>query len=87
MIPMLLITTDEQTIMTNTFENALPELEEFELENVIFKVVDPTLLPPKTLSAFDQFMAGSTAPHPVFVYSHDYTRFCTLARKGQISID
>ncbi|MEZ8155153.1 hypothetical protein ACED66_02875 [Vibrio splendidus] len=73
--------------MTRDFDNELPELEEFELENVVFKVVDPTLLPPKTLSAFEQFMAGSSAPHPVFVYSHDYARFCMMTRKGHISID
>ena len=73
--------------MTNKFESALPELTEFELENVVFKVVDPTQLPQQTLSAFDEFIAGSTAPHPIYVYSHDYARFCKLVRSGHISID
>ncbi|MEZ8192710.1 hypothetical protein [Vibrio sp. 1F279] len=73
--------------MTNKFENSLPELKEFDLENVAFKVVDPTQLPQKTLSAFDEFMAGSTAPHRIYVYSHDYARFCMLVREGHISIN
>ncbi|WP_299140970.1 hypothetical protein [uncultured Vibrio sp.] len=73
--------------MTNKFENTLPELTEFELKNVAFKVVDPTQLPENTLSAFDEFIAGSTAPHPVYVYSHDYARFCMLVREGHISIN
>ncbi|MEZ9171719.1 hypothetical protein AB4122_09665 [Vibrio cyclitrophicus] len=73
--------------MTNNFENELPNLTEFELENVAFKVVDPTQLPQQIQSAFDEFIAGSAAPHKVYVYSHDYARFCMLVRSGHISID
>ncbi|KOO15579.1 hypothetical protein AKJ18_07555 [Vibrio xuii] len=73
--------------MQSECDKQLPRLEEFELENVVFKVVDPTLLPAQTFAAFDAFMAGSTAPHPVFVYAHDYSRFCTLVCKGHITID
>lgn len=72
--------------MTNNHDELLPNLEEFELENVVFKVVNPTLLPSQTMAAFDRFMAGSTAPHRTYVYSHDYTRFCTLVREGHITI-
>ncbi|MCG9647092.1 hypothetical protein L1D24_00765 [Vibrio brasiliensis] len=74
-------------IVANKCEDTLPELEEFELENVVFKVVNPKLLPSHTFAAFDEFMAGSTIPHPIYVYSHDYARFCTLVREGHIIID
>ncbi|ENQ8649121.1 hypothetical protein ACEQ8A_002761 [Vibrio fluvialis] len=69
------------------FDSILPQLEEFEMDEVIFKVVDPSVLPPKTLKEFDKFMAGATVPHRVYVYSHDYSRFCGLVRNGTIKID
>ncbi len=63
-----------------------PTLDVFELAGSGNKVVDPTTLPEKTLAAFNNFMMGKTAPHRVYVYSHDYDRFCTLVRKGNIKI-
>ncbi|EGA64173.1 hypothetical protein [Vibrio brasiliensis] len=73
--------------MTNEYDKQLPTLEEFELENVVFKVVDPSSLPSPTFAAFETFMAGSTVPHRRFVYSHDYARFCSMVREGHIIID
>ncbi len=64
----------------------LPALEEFELPDVTWKVVDPSCLPPSTLLAFDTFMRGASVPHRVFVYSHDYSRFCMLVRRGDIKL-
>ncbi|MCG9700300.1 hypothetical protein L1D19_09260 [Vibrio natriegens] len=63
----------------------LPTLKEFDLPDVPWKVVDPSSLPPATLSAFDTFMSGASVPHRVFVYSHDYSRFCMLVRRGDIT--
>lgn len=73
--------------MNQNFNEQLPDLEEFDLENVPFKVVDPSPLPEQTLKAFDTFMSGSAVPHRVYVYSHDYARFCMLVRKGNIVIE
>ncbi|MCW8327360.1 hypothetical protein MD588_00910 [Photobacterium sp. SDRW27] len=73
--------------MSVEFDLLLPELEDFELENVPFKVVDPSMLPAHTFKAFDAYMRGSTVPHPVYVYSHDYSRFCMLVRRGDININ
>lgn len=72
--------------MTDSYETMLPNLEEFELPNVPWKVVDPSSLPSATLSAFDTFMSGASVPHRVYVYSHDYSRFCMLVRRGDIKI-
>ncbi|HHC6804205.1 hypothetical protein [Vibrio parahaemolyticus] len=72
--------------MNQNFNELLPGLEEFDLENVPFKVIDPSSLPEKTLKSFNTFMSGSTVPHRVYVYSHDYTRFCMLVRRGDILI-
>lgn len=72
--------------MKNEFDELLPNLEEFSMANVPFKVVDPSSLPTKTLTAFDKFMAGASVPHRVFVYSQDYARFCMLVRRGDIQI-
>ncbi|UHJ60301.1 hypothetical protein [Vibrio furnissii] len=55
--------------MTDPYLNLLPTLEEFELPDVPWKVVDPSSLPKATLSAFDSFMSGASVPHRVFVYS------------------
>ena len=65
----------------------LPLLEEFDLPGAAFKVVDPSSLPENLLTAFDAFMRGSSVPHRVYVYSHDYSRFCMLVKKGHIIID
>ncbi|WP_036798989.1 hypothetical protein [Photobacterium marinum] len=73
--------------MSVEFDLLLPELEEFELENVPFKVVDPSGLPERTLKAFDKYMTGSTVPHQIYVYSHYYSRFCMLVRRGDITIN
>jgi len=72
--------------MSVEFNLVLPELNEFKMDNVPYKVVDPTELPERTLKAFDAYMMGSAAPHPVYVYSHDYSRFCMLVRRGDITI-
>lgn len=72
--------------MSVEFDLLLPNLEEFEMDNVPYKVVDPSSLPERTLVAFDAYMRGSTVPHRVYVYSHDYSRFCMLVRRGDIII-
>ncbi len=56
------------------------------MADVPFKVVGPSSLPTKTLTAFDKFMAGASVPHRVFVYNQDYARFCMLVRRGDIKI-
>lgn len=73
--------------MSVNFDLLLPALEEFALDGVGFKIVDPSKLPGPTLKAFDVFMRGSTVPHPIYVYSHDYDRFCMLVRQGRITIE
>lgn len=72
--------------MTDPYLNLLPTLEEFELPNVPWNVVDPSSLPKATLSTFGLFMSGASVPHRVFVYSHDYLRFCMLVRRGDITL-
>ncbi|AVF75466.1 hypothetical protein NI392_21345 [Vibrio alginolyticus] len=72
--------------MTDNFDHLLPNLKEFELPNVPFKVVDPSSLPPQTLMAFDEFMRGASVPHRVYVYTQDYSRFCMLVRRGDITV-
>lgn len=72
--------------MPVNFDLLLPELEEFSMPDVPFRVVDPTELPERTLEAFNAYMRGSAAPHPTYVYSHDYSRFCMLVRRGDITI-
>ncbi|EAS40740.1 hypothetical protein C9J48_10990 [Photobacterium profundum] len=72
--------------MSVEFNLLLPELNEFEIDNVQYKVVDPTELPDRTFKAFDAYMRGSAAPHLVYVYSHDYSHFCMLVRRGDITI-
>ncbi|KPL97170.1 hypothetical protein [Vibrio splendidus] len=37
--------------------------------------------------AFEQFLAGSSAPHPVYAYQHDYERFLLLIEQGKITIE
>ncbi|ASG01068.1 hypothetical protein CEG15_13150 [Vibrio anguillarum] len=73
--------------MNENLDELLPTLIEFNLENVSFTVVDPSLLPEKTLKSFNIFMSGSTVPHRTYVYSHDYARFCMLVRRGDILIE
>lgn len=70
--------------MSNQNALMLPILEEFELPSVSFKVLDPSSLSPQTLAAFDDFMRGAGVPHRVFVYSHDYARFCMLVKKFKL---
>lgn len=67
--------------MSVEFDLLLPNLEEFEMDNVPYEVVDPSGLPERTLKAFDSYMRGSTVPHPIYVYSHDYSRFGMLVRR------
>lgn len=73
--------------MRDELNMLIPLLESFELTNSAFRVVDPSSLPAHTLAAFDDYMAGSAVPHPIYVYSHDYTRFCLLVRRGEIVIN
>ncbi|AWA98012.1 hypothetical protein CU052_00670 [Vibrio harveyi] len=65
----------------------VPELEEFILnEHTPFKVVNPNNLPPKTQVAMYEFMNGKSAPHTVYIYSHDYRLFRNLVISGRITI-
>lgn len=73
--------------MATEFDSLLPELREFSLPDVPFKVVDPTALPEHTRQAFDDFIADASAPSAFCAYSHDYSRFCKLVRQGKINID
>jgi len=72
--------------MTTEFDSLLPELKEFSIPDVPFKVVDPTALPDRTSTTFNEFMTSSSVPGAFCVYSHDYSRFCNLVRKGEITI-
>lgn len=73
--------------MSGESEPILPTLEEFELPGAVFKVVDPSSLPGNVLKAFNEFMTGASVPHRVYVYSHDYSRFCMLVKRGSIIVD
>ncbi|WP_299020130.1 hypothetical protein [uncultured Photobacterium sp.] len=72
--------------MATELDSLLPELKEFSIPDTQFKVVDPLELPEQTRKAFDEFMADASAPAPFCVYSHDYSRFCKMVRKGEITI-
>lgn len=37
--------------------------------------------------AFEQFLAGSCAPYPIYAYQHDYERFLLLIEQGEITIE
>ncbi|PMH42635.1 hypothetical protein BCU68_13640 [Vibrio sp. 10N.286.49.B3] len=66
---------------------SVPELKEFILnDSTPFKVVDPTSLPQKTQLAMCEFMRGKTAPHLLYIYSHDYASFRNLVISGKIII-
>ncbi len=64
----------------------LPTLTPFTLPNVPFTVIDPRDLPANLQIAFECYLAGSAAPHPIYAYQHDYERFCLLVHQGKISL-
>ncbi len=70
--------------MTTQNKKPLPALTPFTLPNVPFTIVDPRELPPPLQNAFEAYLAGSAAPHPIYVYQHDYDRFCLLVQQGKI---
>ncbi|PSW22172.1 hypothetical protein C9I98_02585 [Photobacterium sanctipauli] len=72
--------------MATDFDAMLPELAEFSIPDVPFKVIDPTGLPEDTRIAFSEFLTGSTLPQAFCVYSHDYSQFCKKVRSGEIKI-
>lgn len=72
--------------MTTDYPNSQPELIPFNLPNVPFKVIDPSSLPDTYQRAFEEFLAGSSAPHPIYAYQHDYERFILLIEQGRIEI-
>ena len=72
--------------MTTDYPNSHPELIPFNLPNVPFKVIDPSSLPDTYQRAFEAFLAGSSAPHPIYAYQHDYERFILLIEQGHIKI-
>ncbi|MCW8331986.1 hypothetical protein MD588_24645 [Photobacterium sp. SDRW27] len=72
--------------MSTELDTLLPELKEFSVPDVQFKVIDPLLLPEQTRKAFDAFTADSAAPAAFCAYSHDYARFCKLVRQGDIDL-
>lgn len=70
--------------MTTNKSTSCPTLTPFNLPDVPFKVIDPNELPNTYRVAFEQFLAGSAAPHPVYAYQHDYERFILLIEQGRI---
>ncbi|MEQ6344007.1 hypothetical protein [Vibrio cyclitrophicus] len=72
--------------MTTNKSTLYPTLTPFKLPNVPFKVIDPNELPTTYRLAFEEFLAGSSAPHPVYAYQHDYERFILLIEQGRIEI-
>ncbi|ELR67897.1 hypothetical protein C942_00205 [Photobacterium marinum] len=73
--------------MATELDALLPELKEFSIPDVPFKVVDPVELPNQTRKAFDEFMTDASTPAAFCVYSHDYSRFCHMVRSGEITIE
>ncbi|EIV8665310.1 hypothetical protein MA788_003966 [Vibrio parahaemolyticus] len=73
--------------MTTNNSTSHPILTAFNLPDVPFKVIDPNELPDIYKEAFEQFLAGSSAPHPVYAYQHDYERFLLLIEQGKITIE
>lgn len=63
-----------------------PFLQPQKLLNAPFMVVDPRDLSDEWQEAFEHFLIGVAAPHPICVYQHDYDRFCLLVKKGDILI-
>ncbi|CAK2404627.1 AraC family transcriptional regulator [Vibrio crassostreae] len=57
------------------------------MTDVPFKVIDPNELPNIYRVAFEQFLAGSCAPYPIYAYQHDYERFLLLIEQGEITIE
>ncbi|MEZ8854375.1 hypothetical protein AB6E16_02580 [Vibrio atlanticus] len=72
--------------MTTDKSTSQPILTAFNLPDVPFKVIDPNELPDIYRLAFEQFLAGSSAPHPVYAYQHDYERFLLLIEREEITI-
>ncbi|MGF1760846.1 hypothetical protein L4D76_23580 [Photobacterium sagamiensis] len=73
--------------MIKSIKPPLPTLTPFYIPNIPFAVVDPRELPENIQAAFEQFIAGSATPHPIYVYSHDYERFCMLIRQSKLSLE
>ncbi len=63
-----------------------PKLKEFKLDDSPFLVVDPTSLPPDLLAALDNFMAGKTVSHAVYIYVQDWVEFRGAVQRGSIQI-
>ncbi|EID4423511.1 hypothetical protein ABMY36_12555 [Vibrio vulnificus] len=72
--------------MTQQDQRLMPTLTSFLLPNVPFAVVDPRELPETIQSVFEAYLAGSAVPHPIYVYQHDYERFCLLVQQNKIQI-
>ncbi len=73
--------------MTTNKSTLYPTLIPFKLPDIPFKVIDPNELPTTYRLAFKEFLAGSSAPHPVYAYQHDYERFLLLIEQGKITIE
>ncbi|KAB0458862.1 hypothetical protein [Vibrio kanaloae] len=72
--------------MTTNKSTLYPTLTPFNLPNVPFKVINPNELPATYRLAFEEFLAGSSAPHPIYAYQHDFERFILLIEQGHIKI-
>ncbi|MEZ8954612.1 hypothetical protein AB6E50_17070 [Vibrio cyclitrophicus] len=55
-------------------------------DNKQINVIDPNELPTTLRLAFEEFLAGSYAPHPIYAYQHDFERFILLIEQGHIKI-
>ncbi|CAK2508816.1 conserved hypothetical protein [Vibrio crassostreae] len=72
--------------MLGADEYEFPFLQPQKLPSVPFMVVDPRDLPDEWQEAFERFLIGVAVPHPIYVYQHDYERFCLLVKQGEILI-
>jgi len=64
----------------------LPEVTCVKDTEFVFPVIDPSTLPIEIRKAFNDFMAGQSAPHFLYVYEQDYIRFKKLVGNGHITI-
>ncbi|HHF2869533.1 TPA: hypothetical protein ACPJZQ_004720 [Vibrio alginolyticus] len=78
----------ELKIMTTQNKQPLPALTPFTLPNVPFSVRcrPHESFPPSLQNAFEAYLAGSSAPYPIYVYQNDYERFCLLVQQGKITL-
>ena len=58
--------------MTTEFDSLLPELKEFSIPDIPFKVVDPTALPERTSATFNEFMTDSSQPGAFLNYQKEH---------------